>query len=180
MDAVVADVAQSTVAMLVGAMLLRSGVSKLRDIDGAVLAVLDYRVVAKSLARVLAPLIAAFEVTIGTGTLLGFDVALAAAVLLLALFAFVVLSAVVRGLVIDCHCGATAEVVGAPTVVRNALLASLLAAGLLVDDTYAQNLLVAPLPYAVCIALTLGMIAALAGLLRLTSLATESAVTPGI
>lgn len=114
-------VVAATSQIIVGSTLLYAGGFKLRDLTGAKIAILDYRVVPARLATPAAIAIGVTEFVTGIGIVLGLPFAASVGVLLLALLTATAGSALARGLVIDCHCGGVGERVSMRTMQRNAL-----------------------------------------------------------
>lgn len=130
----VISVALQLGALITGSALLAGGVTKLKSVDTGAAAVLAYRVVPAKLAAAVAVAIGAAEVVVGLGIILGVAVALAFGVILLAAFTLVAISALVRGLDIDCHCAGEGERLGPSTLARNVVFAVTLAAPLMRGD----------------------------------------------
>lgn len=180
MEIVTLQVASSCAAVIVGSALLVGGIGKLRDLEGAALGVLDYRVLRWQLALPAALAIAVAEFGLGLGTLLGFSSASALSILLLAVLSLVALSALARGLDIDCHCGGNVdERLGMNTLVRNAFLMTLLAVGLVIPSATTRGLLNAPLAYVVCVAIGVATTAALFAIVQVEHTVHSAAGTDG-
>jgi len=148
--------------VFVGLVFLYAGLRKLRDIDGAQIAILDYHLIPAHLARLLAPLLGGFEITIGTALIVGMRVAVPIGLLLLAIMSTAVGTALARGLNIDCHCFGEGEKVSRATLVRNAVFAAALAVNLLLrtpnPSLFAPQFLTAPLSHLLGIGSILGAI----------------------
>lgn len=101
---------------------LASSYGKFRDLQGARVAVLDYRLVPVRVATPVATGLAVSEFTAGILLLLGSPAGSALGVALLALFTIAVGSALLRGLDISCHCVDEEEPIGSATILRNVVL----------------------------------------------------------
>jgi hypothetical protein len=101
-------------------MMLAGGIAKARDFRGAWVGVLEYKIVPTPLAR-----------PVGTALALGVAIAIPIAVIFFGLVTTAATSALVRGLDIDCHCGAGPEALTTLTLGRNALVAVVLVAAAL-------------------------------------------------
>jgi len=115
----------------VGSMMLAGGIAKARDFRGAWVGVLEYKIVPTPLARPLAAVLAVSEISVGTALALGVAIAIPIAVIFFGLVTTAATSALVRGLDIDCHCGAGPEALTTLTLGRNALVAVVLVAAAL-------------------------------------------------
>lgn len=141
-----ASIVDVVVIVFMTAILFVSSITKLRDIEGARYAVLDYQLVGPGPALVLAAGLGVIEFAIGLGVLAAPKWGLIAAAGLCGFYALIVLSAVARRVDIDCHCGPGSEKAGPIVVGRNLVLvgASLIVAmdtTSLVDTLGAANLL---------------------------------------
>lgn len=118
----VADLLPLAASLYVGSSLLAGGIAKVRDFRGTWVGVLDYRMVPRFLARPLAAVLALSEIGCGLALMLGVAVAAPLAVLLFGVLTAAAVSALLRGLEIDCHCGPAAERLTIHTLGRNALV----------------------------------------------------------
>jgi hypothetical protein len=110
------------VCLYVGSLMLAGGVAKLRDLRGAWVGVLEYRIIPPFLARPLAASLAFAEVGVGSAVMLGVPIATPIAVFFFSIVTAAASSALARGLKIDCHCGAGDEALTAHTLGRNTVL----------------------------------------------------------
>lgn len=147
----------------VGLAFLYAGFNKLRDLTGARIAVLDYRMLPARLSGPTAVLLGTAEAAAGLGLIAGISVATAAGISLLGGASIAVAVALVRGLEIDCHCFGVGEKLSFGTLVRNAALAGLLVPGLFVRPAHpsmlAPQLLMAPIPHIVSVGLSIASLA---------------------
>lgn len=116
---------------VVGATLLLSSLSKLRDVDAFVSGALAYRVVDGRIVAYGAWMVPWAEAALGAAMLAGWATRAAAigAIGLMSVFAVAAAAAIVRGMKIPCHCfGAEAhDMVGVGTLVRLFILIALAA-----------------------------------------------------
>lgn len=117
-------------AAVVGGLFIHSGWTKAADVDAARNGILDYRLLPARMAGPTAITIAACEIAVGLGSLMGIAFALTAAGVLLAVFSFAVGFALMRKLKIDCHCGGASAPIGWRTLARNLGFAVLVAIGI--------------------------------------------------
>jgi len=101
---------------------LASSYSKLRDLPGAEIALLDYRLVPAAVARPVATALAIAELGAGVLLVLGVPIGSALGLVLLAFFMAAIGSALLRHLDISCHCVEEDEPIGWPTLIRNGVL----------------------------------------------------------
>jgi uncharacterized membrane protein YphA (DoxX/SURF4 family) len=152
-----------TAALVVGAVLVVSGVGKLRDPSGFVLAVLDYEVLPRPLATAYARTVPLAEIVCGPALLAGIapmaSGALAAA--LLTSFLIGVSVNLARGRDLDCHCfgPGSSEPLGWTTLARISIL--LACAGLAVAWRGSGALALLPHDALPCALLTLAVLLAL-------------------
>lgn len=117
--------------VLVGSALAYSGFTKLRDFESARIGLLGYRLVGPRASAPLAALLGLSEVGVGLGILAGAPTAVAVGVLILCTVSLAALSALARGLDIDCHCAGVGERLTQWTLVRNAAMIGTLVIALL-------------------------------------------------
>ncbi|MBI2766529.1 MAG: hypothetical protein HYX53_11545 [Chloroflexi bacterium] len=155
--------------LVVGGSLLAGGIRKLIDLEGARIAILDYRIAPPVLARPLALLVTIAEVTIGTFTATGIPTAAAIALLLIALFSIASAQALARGLEINCHCACEDDRLSINTLARNAFFMVVLATGLVAvpGARHMGSLIEAPLPYVLSVAVTAATVCAVWATARL-------------
>lgn len=112
-----------------GAVLIVSGAEKLRDLDAFVMAAVDFHVLDQRIVVTLARMLPFVELGLGVALVLGIapNVMIVAALAVLSVFAAAVIVNVRRGRAIACHCfgAASHDVVGAATLVRIGVLATL-------------------------------------------------------
>lgn len=156
--------------IVVGSALLYAGMSKLRDLAGARVAVLEYRAVPASLSGPAALGIAALEAGTGLGVIVGLPAATAFGILLLALLTLTAASALARGFDMDCHCGEAQEKLSVRTLQRNAFFVVILLVALLLKGSVPgppASLLYADLAQAVLAAMVVLLFAMVSVVFRL-------------
>ncbi|SRR5258708_4537277 len=125
MPEVLALLAQSVVicgSTVVGGAFLAAALSKMTDIQGAVVEVLDYGLVPVALAQPLTGLFIVANAATALGLLLLQPLAAWTAACLLGIYSIAAATALSRGLHIDCHCGPGSEPLTKATIVRNIAL----------------------------------------------------------
>lgn len=150
--------------VIVGSVFLRSAFSKLRDIEGARIGVLDYRLVPAWIAAPVAVGLGVFELLTGGGLVLGSRVAAYTGVVLLLVVSLAAASALLRGLKIECHCAGEGQKLTWWTLARNAVFGAGLFGVLLVganDPPLAPAVLLSPLTHVFAVGVTIALIAAL-------------------
>lgn len=116
----IADIWTTTANIAVGIILLYSGVTKLKDIAGAQIAVLAYRILPRRVSRLFVTLLSWLEVITGILLILGSTIAVSSALTLLVIFTVAAASVMVRGFDIACHCFNSNERISWRTLFRNA------------------------------------------------------------
>lgn len=142
--------------LLVGVAFLSAGLAKLRDVDGAQIAILDYQLVSARFSKPMAMLLGLSEAVIGGALTLGCVVAAPAGLVLLMIFTAAAASALIRGLDIDCHCFNSSERLSTFTLLRNGIFAIVLSATLLLGPRWSDSVIVpqlakAPLAYSLAV-----------------------------
>lgn len=117
-------IADVIVILFMSALLVVSSITKLRDVQGARYAVLDYQLVGPGPALVLATGFGVIELAIAVGILVAPSWGLVAAAGLCGFYALIVLTAVARRIDIDCHCGPGSEKAGPVVIGRNLVFAA--------------------------------------------------------
>lgn len=161
MEAAAFEVSRFTAAAFAGALLLGSGGSKLADFRGAWIGVLDYRFVPWYLARPIAAWLVVSELTLGVGLVLSMPIAFSLAILFLAVVTIVATSALIRGLLIDCHCGGREAPLSMRTLGRNVILILALL-GLLLASANSPPLKMAALDADLSLVFSVGVVTATA------------------
>jgi hypothetical protein len=166
------EIALSAGQVLVGIAFVYAGIRKLRDRVGARIAVLEYRLVPARATGLVASALGICEVSVGAGLIAGLPLATLGGIALLALFSPAAVSALARGLDIDCHCFGDGEKLSAATLVRNAGLVTVLGTAHFLrpppSSSLAPQLLTAPLPYVLSVGITAAAIVAVGSAIRLS------------
>lgn len=163
----------TTVGLLyTGVVFFYAGIHKLRDLDGAQIAILDYQLVPAQLARPLAVVFGATEVLAGGLLALGCSGAVPLGLLILGVVSAAAGSALIRGLDIDCHCFRSGERLSWTMLGRNGVFATVLLGSLVLrppwsSEAFSPQLVIAPMSYLLAVGLAVTAAVVIASTIRL-------------
>ena len=168
------NIAISAGEVIIGFVFLYAGGRKLSDLDGAQIAVLDYRLVPTRMARLVAVLQGSAEIVTGSLLVVGIPVAFPLGILLLTVVTTAAGSALLRGLQINCHCFGDGEKLTPLTLLRNTAFVVVLAASWFavhpkLISPFAPALVALPLPYILSVGVGAAAIAALFAVVQVLS-----------